>query len=645
MLHLAETCQDKNVVVQTVSKPRFGHRIRSIAIVGGFLDGAHFEFTEWLNCVIGPRGAGKSTLVELARYALDCLPSPETQPAERRRIESLIERNLGGGRIRVEIETGDGLIYIVSRTFGEEPMVLTADGQPTEITVKNGGFFRADIFSQNEVESIADRTTSQLELLDNFEAERIAEVESRLRQVRSDLAANANQIAPLKSRIATLGEEIGTLVAVEDRLKKFTADDSDNAQAINRAHALKALRDRERRAVNGATQTLQDFAQEITRLIGRLGGQTKPLADGEIAAGPNGRIFQDALQQVVACGNGVDTLLRQAAERLSGASKQVAAVSAKLTAAHKEQELAFRALIEKHQHAQGQAAERAQLECRRNDLLAKRQVRQQLEEQLAALLTKRTSLLARQSELLDERFAVRQSVAERINACLSPSIRVRVQQFGNPERYRRLLEEGLKNARLKHLIVAQRLAEEFSPMQLIQTIRCQDANALVDGADLNAEQANKVVATLADSPLLFDLETVELLDQPRIELKDGAVYKDSLSLSTGQKCTAILPILLLDSDNPLIVDQPEDNLDNRFIFEAVVESIRKVKTRRQLIFVTHNPNIPVLGDAERVFVLDSDGTKARKANEGTVDEVKPDIVTLLEGGEDAFKARKSRYAY
>jgi ABC-type bacteriocin/lantibiotic exporter with double-glycine peptidase domain len=86
-------------------------------------------------------------------------------------------------------------------------------------------------------------------------------------------------------------------------------------------------------------------------------------------------------------------------------------------------------------------------------------------------------------------------------------------------------------------------------------------------------------------------------------------------------------------------------LDNRFIFEAVVDSIRKVKTRRQLVFVTHNPNIPVLGDAERVFVLDSNGASARKANEGNVDQCKNDIVTLLEGGEDAFKARKCRYAY
>jgi DNA repair ATPase RecN len=622
-----------------------GHRIRSIEIIGGFLDGARLDFTEGLNCLIGARGAGKTTVIELIRYALDCLPARETQPAERRRIESLVERNLAGGRIRVEIETNEGLAYTVSRTVGEEPIVLTADGQPTEITLKNGGFFRADIFSQNEVESIADRTTSQLELLDNFEAERMAEIGSRLGQVRLQLTANADQITPLQSRIAALAEEIGTLAAVEDRLKKFTADSGDDALAINRAHALKALRDRERRAVTAAAQDLQDFTQELARLNGRLRSPAKPLADREIAGGPNAGIAQEALQQITACGSDVDGLLRQAAERLHAASKHVGAVSAKLGTAHTQQELAFRALIEKHQHAQGQAAERAQLERRRNDLLAKKQLRQQLEEQLATLLADRTALLARLSRLSDERFAVRRSVAERINACLSPAIRVQVVQYGNPERYQRLLEDGLKNARLKHLIVAQRLADRVCPTYLVDAVRRLDTTALAQRADLNTEQAEKVVATLVNSPLLFDLEMVELLDQPRIELKDGANYKDSLSLSTGQKCTAILPILLLDSDNPLIVDQPEDNLDNRFIFEAVVDSIRKVKRRRQLIFVTHNPNIPVLGDAERVFVLDSDGASARKANEGTVDDVKPDIVTLLEGGEDAFKARKCRYAY
>jgi ABC-type lipoprotein export system ATPase subunit len=106
-----------------------------------------------------------------------------------------------------------------------------------------------------------------------------------------------------------------------------------------------------------------------------------------------------------------------------------------------------------------------------------------------------------------------------------------------------------------------------------------------------------------------------------------------------------LPILLMDSENPLLIDQPEDNLDNRFVYETIVDSISKVKKKRQLLFVTHNPNIPVLGEADKVIVLESDGTNAKMVNQGTVDHCKANIVTLLEGGEDAFNRRKVRYAY
>ena len=167
---------------------------------------------------------------------------------------------------------------------------------------------------------------------------------------------------------------------------------------------------------------------------------------------------------------------------------------------------------------------------------------------------------------------------------------------------------------------------------------------LIEEAVASGAEGEKVMAALEGSELLFDLETVELLDRPRIELKDGDTYKDSLSLSTGQKCTSILPILLLDSENPLLVDQPEDNLDNGFIYGTIVDSIRKIKSRRQLVFVTHNPNIPVLGDAEGVFVLGSDGASARLIGAGSVDDCKSQIVALLEGGEEAFRMRGERYA-
>ncbi|MPN07846.1 hypothetical protein SDC9_155118 [bioreactor metagenome] len=132
-------------------------------------------------------------------------------------------------------------------------------------------------------------------------------------------------------------------------------------------------------------------------------------------------------------------------------------------------------------------------------------------------------------------------------------------------------------------------------------------------------------------------------DYPKIELNDHDTYKTTETLSTGQKCNTILPILLLESDRPLLIDQPEDNLDNGYVHNIIVNSVLNVKQSRQLIFVTHNPNIPVLGDAEKMIVLASNGQVAHVQNSGTVDDCKVDIISLLEGGADAFRKRRERY--
>ena len=620
------------------------HRIRLVSITGGFLDGATFEFDEGLNCIIGARGAGKTTVLELIRFALDLISDSDASH-ERRRIESLVEKNLGGGRVQLTIETADGLSYVINRSVGEAPIVLGPDGKPTGIRLRSSGVFHADIYSQNEVETIADHTSAQLSLLDNFQAEQIAELNTHIQQLRIELEVNANHVLTVERQVDALSEELLTLNGVEQQLQEFVATSHDGADAINRAHAAKSLRDREQRAVAAVRQSLQEVTKSITPLRTQAERLNATLADREFAAGPNASIIATAAEHMERCRAAVDRLAEEATNQVTGTLAEIDALTRTLQNAHADQELDFRKLIEQHRSAQAQAAQRVQLERRRNDLLAKRRERDQLQTHLKAFRGQRIELSERLRKSQDERFAIREAIVHRINSQLSPVIRISISQGANLDGYRRMLEEVLRSARIRHLVVAQKLADVFWPMKLAKIVREKDTAALMAHADLNADQADKALGALSLPEVTFQLETVELLDLPRIELRDGTTYKDSQSLSTGQKCTTILPILLLDSENPLLVDQPEDNLDNRFIFETIVESIRNVKQHRQLIFVTHNPNIPVLGDADRVFVLDSDGTAARNTNAGTVDEVKSQIVTLLEGGEDAFKARKRRYAY
>lgn len=617
------------------------HRLKSMSVVGGFLDGMSIDFADGLNCLIGARGTGKTTVLEFIRYALDAMPADG--PA-RKRVEALIEGNLAGGRIELAIQNRDGLAYIVSRSAGEAPVVLDVNRAPTEINIRTSGLFNVDIFSQNEVEAVADEAGSQLSLIDNFQANRIAAIDHRIRSLVADLDSNASKIIPLRQKIETVTEALRALPDVTEQLKAYAEEGGDDAQAINKAHELKALRDRERRAAEAIQSRLGEVYRSVETSVGRIGSQLAATITDEMLSGPNGQLIVELRDGIQGCREDVDRLLQQAMDRIEAEGRHVVELTGKLDLVHKQQDMAFHELIEKHKEAQGKAAERARLERVRNDLKAKERERAQLVEQMQALSEERTRLLQALSELRDQRYELRKQIVEQINAALSPSIRVSLMQYGDSRQYQQLLEEALRGNRLQQGVVARKIVAALSPVDLAEIIKQRDAQTLVDKAELNPDQADKVIAALVGSRALFDLETVELIDRPKIELNDNGTFKETAELSTGQKCTAILPILLLDSENPLLIDQPEDNLDNRFVFESIVGTIGAIKRRRQLIFVTHNPNIPVLGEADRVFVMDSDGTTARRVNAGSVDDCKQNIVTLLEGGADAFRRRGQRYA-
>jgi ABC-type lipoprotein export system ATPase subunit len=622
---------------------RQANRLRAISIIGGFLDGTTFELSEGLNCIIGARGTGKTTILELVRYAFDALPS--TGDAECQRIETLVKANLGDGSVELMIETREGLTYKVIRSWQDDPVVVTGDGAPTEIMLRSGGAFRADIFSQNEIERIADQALSQLSLIDRFEADRIARLNVELRTLTSRLATNATTLFPLQDQINSLNNEIAGLPGIEEKLKALGPITGRNAEAVTRAQQAKSLRQREGQALDGLWEFLREYDQQVEDLCGQVVNGTARWLTQDLLVGPNGAAVTAVKQMMLVGGAEIDGLLRQAKSRLARMQSALGDAGTALHGVHAQQEAAYQELLKQETALRGQATERSNLERMRNDLLAKQRQRDALIEKQTALQRDRTQLLQKLSELRDSRYAVRTDIAKRINQALMPTIRVTIEQSGHLGQYRTLLEEALRGGRMKHGVVAQRIVERVAPAELVVLIRRGDITVIEQRCGINEEQARKVVDTLKDTETLYTLETVELADRPRIELKDGDGYKDSSALSTGQKCTTILPILLLDSDSPLLVDQPEDNLDNRFVCESVVESIRMVKAKRQLVFVTHNPNIPVLADAEKVFVLESDGARARLAAEGDVDECRDAIVNLLEGGAEAFKRRQERYAY
>lgn len=126
------------------------------------------------------------------------------------------------------------------------------------------------------------------------------------------------------------------------------------------------------------------------------------------------------------------------------------------------------------------------------------------------------------------------------------------------------------------------------------------------------------------------------------EIFFNGIHMDKLSM--GQKGTVLLKILLAEGDHPLIIDQPEENLDNKFVYDALVDAFREAKKKRQIIIATHNANLVVNTDAEQVIVAEFENNRISYRC-GSIENptIRKDITTLLEGGEEAFRKREMKY--
>ena len=164
------------------------------------------------------------------------------------------------------------------------------------------------------------------------------------------------------------------------------------------------------------------------------------------------------------------------------------------------------------------------------------------------------------------------------------------------------------------------------------------------GADFDKRFITKVKGLNGEQLDSCDLMFPE--DVIQLEYKtDAGVWKALSNASAGQKTAAILTLILSEGNKPLILDQPEDDLDNYLIYDLVVDQLRKSKESRQIITVTHNANIPVNGDSEVIIVMDSETKHLSPKLIGTIedDEIKKAVCSIMEGGTDAFNMRSKRY--
>ncbi len=613
-------------------------RIKSIRANSGFLEKCRVDFESRMTCIIGARGTCKSTLVESIRFVFDAdtdLVAKLVSP------EGMITKTLGAGSVTCLLEVmedGQTSEYAIEREIGGVPRLARGGVRDT---LAQDLLHEIEIYSQGALQQIAssDKPQLRLKLIDRPNRDNIRHLQkqievrvselkdigSNLRLIRGDIDKRRLEVRDLEPLRADLGRSVQTRPILPPTLEEH------HAKYIQRQRALDLLKD------------LQVLQQQVIKHL----AATEPFQDKLQAAAEELRSLGiPDVGPAVALVEALTGQIRRVFElQKQAATVPIASELSKLTTD-------FERLNEDY-YRQRQQQQEVTESLKREDQVRRRVASlekidrdlKEIEGKGKTFSERRKRVRAELAQLRDEIFEMRVGEANRINQEFGDVVLLTVRRAAHSKPYVDRLSELLAGSRVRTQgNIAEELAKSLPPSELLEVIETGDAQRLSNLLGRDLGQITRVITYLRDHPELYDLEGELFDDSLDITMFDAGQAKPVEDLSEGQRATALLPLILRASSCPLIIDQPEDDLDNSFIFQVLVKNAIRLKNERQLIFVTHNANIPVLGDAERIIVMHMENpNKAAAPRSGDLEERKEDILQLLEGGKEAFEHREQRY--
>lgn len=607
--------------------------IESIRIEGGTLDGFRQTLSPGLNVLIGGRGTGKSSVIELIRF---CLGAPSSSDVTSKDALEHALGVLGDGKVIITLTNGSDRIEVSRIATDSE------DNCPMEIVPPL-------VFSQKEIEQIGVRSQSRLRLVDGFISGRGVAVFKR-GPLHARIKSASSEIRSLLVEVADITEKLLALPKLQERLADLQRQGAEQRARSAELDGLRKQLDELTPLISAAnvrSASIGRSAEDLSEWIDDLG----------LVAGRQPSIEAWPAQAV-------------APDQLHTHRKRLEAASARLAANIAE----YRSIIDDLEFLRRKSVdEKSLLEANA------REVRQKIEEQqkgasaldrqiadlsqelvaLRALADLRTERLGRIDRLhaqrqtaLDELHAQnaaltasRERTANRLTSGLAPSIKVTVKPLADYRAYVSVLNAALRGSGLRYRELADRIAETFSPQEIAVLAERGEVSVISSALEINEERALRLAEGLRGDAGV-ELLVTEVGDEVIIELLDGTSFKSTDFLSMGQRCTAVLPIVLQHNERIIVLDQPEDHLDNAFVVGTLVKAVRARGGSAQTIIATHNPNIPVLGNADLVVHLDSDGDRCFVQVAGALEsvDVVNSITSIMEGGREAFERRAAFYA-
>jgi hypothetical protein len=624
--------------------------IKSVETSEGYLRNAKVVLAEGLTCIIGARGTCKSTIVETIRFVHDLDPA---------RVEDLIHSDAEP----LPVQGPTGLLRATLASGTAVCTVQTTDehGQPSELRLErsisnNQPRIHRDgvldplpslempieIYSQGDLVKIAENPQQRLQLVDRPHAQKIGQIKARLRSAQEEIARLGGEILTLRASLREDARGLAQLPELEAQLEAVQRGrptlDARLEQERTEYQKREQLRASARAAWGAFSELFSRALPEVPRAQ-----RVSQLSDALDAIG-----IEQAKQlakDLRALSDATTRLDLQLAEARTQATRAKGSLQA-LDVAFEERNQQYRALRRDQDAISASLEQEDQIRAQLRRMSQLREARTQRQVHLDVKLARREELRRAVDGYLDEIFRLRLGEIERISADLNNKISLSIVQGAQSSVYARAVSDLLQGTRLKRQgEIATRIAELLTPTELVNLVEEEQAPRLAKIANLEELQASRIINHFLDSmEKVLDLERIVSDDQLEITMNVDGEVRPIEQLSRGQMATALLPLILRHAEFPLVFDQPEDDLDNRFIFNELVARIRELKRTRQLVFVTHNANIPVLGDADRVIAMSMATARlAAPPKTGTIDEMRKQILDILEGGADAFRERRKRY--
>lgn len=614
-------------------------RLRQISWTGGFLDGVTIPISSDLTALIGGRGTGKSTVIESLRYALGLKPIGKEAATDHKAIVDKVLRSGTVVQVEVEAVMPTPHRFTIERVVPDPPVVRDSSGtktsqQPEDIVGA------VEIFGQHELAELASSPESVADMLHRFAG--TGGISDSHQDVIDKLVENRGKVASAEDARCKLKDELDDIPRLKEQVQQFTETD-----VAKRLAELQQL-DRDESVFKEAGQRVKVAFDALTTFV-------DPQVESALVAeyeGIDESPQRDKLERVAAATTvlaaKIKDLAVQAQAAITDAESEIVSARTDWDTAVKDQRDGHAEVLRKL-HEEGLEPDKYLDTTKALDALTAKKPRLASHDKtLKTLQDERDKLLGRLAGYERQQAEALHDAVRAANDKTGGVVVVR--PIASPDRseINAVIAKHTSGARTQITnTVAQ---DDFSPRSLVAAIR--------GGADelaklgIKGAQASSLIN--AGAPLQRELEELAvghavevLLD---ISANDGPrELKTMEELSKGQRATALLLLLLGASTAPLVIDQPEDDLDNRFVYDGVVANLRKLKGIRQIIASTHNANVPVLGDAELIVALEGDGQRGKPATDGigSLDDAPIRVLAenLLEGGPAAFNARQHLYGF